>query len=68
MYIGYWTLNNYYWFDNLKLLRKLARENNVRAKEIQELRYDRHTKPHKLKVGDKVFIKVHGMREHEHIK
>ena len=57
-----------YWFDNLKLLRKLARENNVRAKEIQKLRYDRHTKTHKLKVGDKVFIKVHRMSEHEDMK
>ena len=50
------------------MLRKLARENNVRAKEIQKLRYDRHTKPHKLKVGDKVFIKVHRMNEHEDMK
>ena len=57
-----------YWIGNLTLLRKLARENNVRAKEIQKLRYDRHTKPHKLKVGDKVLIKVHGIREHEDIK
>ena len=56
-----------YWIGNLTLLRKLARENNVRAKEIQKLRYDRHTKPHKLKVGDKVLIKVHGIREHEDI-
>ena len=51
-----------YWFDNLTLLRKLARENNVRAKAIQKLKYDRHTKPHKLKVGDRVFMKVHGLK------
>ena len=54
-----------YWFDNLTLLRKLARENNVRAKEIQKLKYDSHTKPPKFKVGDKVFIKVHGINEHD---
>ena len=47
------------------MLRKLTRENNVRAKEIQKLKYDKHTKPHKLEVADKVFMKVHGMREHD---
>ena len=54
-----------YWFDNLTLLRKVARENNVRAKYIQKLKYDKHTKPHKLEVGNKVFMKVHGMNEHD---
>ena len=62
-------MHNYkYWFDNLTLLRKTARENNVRAKEIQKLKYDRHTKPHKLEMGDKVLMKVHGIKEHDDIK
>ena len=56
------------WIGNLDLLRRLAGENNVRAKEIQRLRYDRHTKPHELKVGDRVFIGVHRVNGHEDMK
>ena len=57
-----------YWFDNLTLIRRLARENNIRAKLRQKLQYDKQTRPHGLKVGDKVFIKVQGLRENEDIQ
>ena len=57
-----------YWFDNLTLIRRLARENNIRAKQNQKIQYDKHTRPHGLKVGDKVFVKVQGLRENEDIK
>ena len=45
-----------YWFDNLTLLRKLARENMICSKQKQNIQYDRHTRPHKFRVGDKGFI------------
>ena len=54
-----------YWFDNMTLIRRLARENNIRVKQSQKLQYDKHTRPHGLKVGDKVFVKVQGLRENE---
>ena len=57
-----------YWFDNLTLIRRLARDNNIRAKLSQKLQYDKHTIPHGIKVGDKVFVKVQGLRENEYIK
>ena len=47
-----------YWFDNLTLLRKLARENMICSKQ-KKIQYDRHTRPHNFRVGDKVFIKIH---------
>ena len=57
-----------YWVDNLTLIRRLTRENNIRAKQNQKIQYDKHTRPHGLKVGDKVFVKVQGLRENEDIK
>ena len=50
-----------YWFDNLTLLRKLARENMMCAKQKQKIQYDRHTRPHNL-VGVKVLIKIHRLK------
>ena len=29
------------------------------SKQKQKIQYDRHTRPHKFTVGDKVFIKIH---------
>ena len=52
-----------YWFDNLTLLRKLTRENMICAKQKQKIQYDRHTRPHNFRVGDKVFIKIHQLKE-----
>ena len=54
-----------YWFDNLTLLRKLARENMICAKQKQKIQYDRHMRPHNFRVGDKVFIKIHRLKENE---
>ena len=52
-----------YWFDNLTLLRKLARENLICAKQTQKIQYDRRTRPHNFRVGDKVFIKIYRLKE-----
>ena len=57
-----------YWFDNLTLLRKLARENMICSKLKQKIQYDRHTRPHNFRVGDKVFIKIHQLKENEDSK
>ena len=54
-----------YWFDNLTLLRKLARENMICAKQKQKIQYDCHTPPHNFRVGDKVFIKIHRLKVNE---
>ena len=54
-----------YWFDNLTLLRKLARENMICSKQKQKIQYDRHIRPHNFRVGDKVFIKIHRLKENE---
>ena len=54
-----------YWFDNLTLLRKLARENMICSKQKQKIQYDRHTRPHNFIVGDKVFIKIHRLKDNE---
>ena len=54
-----------YWFDNMTLLRKLARENMICSKQKQKIQYDRHTRPHNFIVGDKVFIKIHRLMENE---
>ena len=57
-----------YWFDNLTLLRKLARENMICSKQKQKIQYDRHTHPHNFRVGDKAFIKIHRLKENEDSK
>ena len=54
-----------YWFDNMTLLRKLARENMICSKQKQKIQYDRHTRPHNFIVGDKVFIKIHRLMDNE---
>ena len=33
------------------------------AKQKQKIQYDRHTRPHNFRVGDKVFIKIHRLKE-----
>ena len=33
------------------------------AKQKQKIQYDRHTRPHNFRVGDKVFIKIHHSME-----
>ena len=55
----------HYWFDNLTLLRKLARENMICSKQKQKIQYDRYTRPHNFIVGDKVFIKIHRLMEND---
>ena len=57
-----------YWFDNLTLLRKLARENMICSKQNQKIQYDRHTRQHNFRVGDKVFIKIHRLKGNEDSK
>ena len=52
-----------YCYDNLTLLRKLARENMICSKQRQKIQYDRHTRPHNFIVGDKVFIKIQRLKE-----
>ena len=54
-----------YWFDNLTLLRKLARENMICAEQKQMIQYDRHTRTHNFIVGNKVLIKIHRLQENE---
>ena len=54
-----------YWFDNLTLLRKLARENMICSKQKQKIQYDRHTRPHNFIVGDKVFIKILRLKDNQ---
>ena len=54
-----------YCFDNLTLLRKLARESIICSNQKQKIQYDRHTRPHNFTVGDKVFIKIHRLKENE---
>ena len=54
-----------YWFDNLTLLRKLARENMICSKQKQKIQYDRHTRPHNFIVGDKMFIKIHRLKDNQ---
>ena len=54
-----------YWFDNMTLLRKLARENMICSKQRQNIPYNRHTRPHNFIVGDKVFIKIQRLKENE---
>ena len=49
----------------MTLLRKLARENMMCAKQNQNIQYDRHTRPHNFRVGDKVFIKINRLKENE---
>ena len=57
-----------YWFDNLTLLRKLARENMICSKPKQKIQYDRHTRPQNSIVGDKVFIKIHRLKDNDYDK
>ena len=52
----------------MTLLRKLARENMICSKQKQKIEYDRHTRPHNFRVGDKVFIKIHRLKENEDSK
>ena len=52
----------------MTLLRKLARENMICSKQKQKIKYDRHTRPHNFRVGDKVFIKIHRLKENEDSK
>ena len=33
------------------------------AKQKQKIQYDRHTRPHNFRVGDKIFIKIHRLKE-----
>ena len=54
-----------YWFNNMTLLRKLARKNMICSKQKQKIQYTRHTRPHNFRVGDKVFIKIHRLKENE---
>ena len=57
-----------YWFDNMTLLCKLARENMICSKQEQKIKYDRHTRPHNFRVEDKVFIKIQRLKENEDSK
>ena len=57
-----------YWFDNLTLLLKLARENMICSKQKQTIQYDRHTRSHNLRVGDTVFINILRLNKNEHSK
>ena len=57
-----------YWFDNLSSLRNLARKKLICAKQKQKIQYDRHTRPHNFRVGGKVFIKIHRLKENEDSK
>ena len=50
------------------LLRKLAREDMICSKQKQKIQYDRHTRPHNFRVGDKVYIKMHRLKEYEDCK
>ena len=54
-----------YWFDNRTYYVNWARENMICAKQKHKIQYDRHTRPHNLRVGDKVFIKIHRLKENE---
>ena len=47
----------------MTLLRKLARENMFCAKPKQKIQYDPHTHPHNYRGEDKVFIKIHRLKE-----
>ena len=49
----------------MTLLRKLARENMICSKQKQKIQYDRHTRPHTFIVGDRVFIKIHRLKDNE---
>ena len=51
-----------YWFSNLTKLRKLARENIQVSKTIQKRNYDKNCRRHSFAIGDKVFIKLHGLK------
>ena len=51
-----------YCFDNLDFITS-ARENMMCAKQKQKIKYDRHTRPHNFRMGDKVFIKIHRLKE-----
>ena len=57
-----------YWFDNLTLVRKLARENINCSKHRQQIHYDRHNRPHYFIVGYNVIIKIQGLKENEDCK
>ena len=57
-----------YWFDNITLMRKFARENIAQAKQRQKIQYDKKCRPHKFKVDDKVFIKINNTGEYEDAK
>ena len=46
-----------YWFNNLSKLRELARENMFIAKLIQKRNYDKTTRDHSFKIGQKVYRK-----------
>ena len=35
------------------------------SKQKQNIQYDRHTRPHNFIVGDKVFIKIHRLKDNE---
>ena len=56
------------WFDNLTVLRKLARDNMICSNQKHKIQYDRHTRPHNFTVGDKVLIKIHRLKENEDSK
>ena len=38
------------------------------SKKKQKIQYDRHTRPHNFRVGDKVFIKINRIKENEDSK
>ena len=38
------------------------------SKQKQKIQYDRHTRPHNFRVGDKVFINIHRLKENEDSK
>ena len=40
----------------------------IGSKQKQKIQYDRHTRPHNFTVGDKVFIKIHRLKENEDSK
>ena len=65
MYLNYLTRIKKFFLDNLTLLRKLERENMICSKQKQKIQYDRHTRPHNFRVGDKVLIKIHRLKENE---
>ena len=57
-----------YWFDNVTLLRKLARENMICSKQKQRFNTIVIRVHIIFRVGDKVFIKIHQLNENEDSK